>query len=541
MNTYFIYARKSSEDNNRQINSIDDQIIELRQLAEKRGIKIVDIIQESKSAKKPGRPAFNNMIERIKKGEADGIVCWKFDRLSRNAVDGGEIIWLLQMGKIQHIISHSASYRPTDNLIPLYLELGVANQYIKDLSVNVSRGTRQKAERGWFPSSVLPIGYSHNPDYKKGSSQEEIIIDEERFYIVQRLWKLLITETYTIADLKRKGDLLNLRHRKTNRKLSRTSYHRLFHNPFYAGFFYWRNNNGERTQYKGKHRAMISYEDFIKAQKVLGSFSNPTRVRTEFFAYKGIIQCGVCEHKVTAEDKHQVICTKCKIKYSVKTNPQCRFCGLDYNKMKRPIEIKKRYYHCYKRKTTNCTSSNSIEEKVLESTLQKYLNSCEISEVFFEWATNCVKNSKPEIRLDKLAALRKNLKLIEKKLNSLTEMRMDEEISKEEFTSKAEVLRSESKNISIEIQIQEDKEKNSKPRAIERLKMLNGIQNRFNNLPESGKKELISQLTSNLSLKDKKLHIITPKWILNIKKHENEFMLKNGDFEPKNLLKNIAN
>src|SRR5712671_5484230 len=90
---YFIYCRKSSEAEDRQVLSIESQTRELSQLAAKLDSPILEILTESKSAKDPGRPVFNQMMQRLYRGEAAGIICWKLDRLARNPVDGGSMIW----------------------------------------------------------------------------------------------------------------------------------------------------------------------------------------------------------------------------------------------------------------------------------------------------------------------------------------------------------------------------------------------------------------------------------------------------------------
>jgi len=100
MKNFFLYARKSSEAEDRQILSIDSQITELKKLADKLGVKIIDIFRESQSAKDPGRPKFNEMMTRLYEGEAGGILCWKLDRLARNPVDGGSVIWTIKKNSI---------------------------------------------------------------------------------------------------------------------------------------------------------------------------------------------------------------------------------------------------------------------------------------------------------------------------------------------------------------------------------------------------------------------------------------------------------
>ena len=95
-----IYARKSTESEDRQARSIADQLAELREVAERHQFEIVDVLTESQSAKKPGRPVFNDMLARLEKGEAEGILAWHPDRLSRNPLDAGRLMWLIDTGGI---------------------------------------------------------------------------------------------------------------------------------------------------------------------------------------------------------------------------------------------------------------------------------------------------------------------------------------------------------------------------------------------------------------------------------------------------------
>ena len=159
---YFIVCRKSSEDEDRQMLSIDAQLSELNSIAQENGLNAVNTFTESMSAKEPGRPIFNDMIRRIERGEANAILTWKLDRLARNFDDGGKIIGLLQRGVIQEIRTFERTYLPNDNVLSIAVEFGMANQYVRDLSMNIRRGIREKIRRGIL-SGKAPLGYFNEP------------------------------------------------------------------------------------------------------------------------------------------------------------------------------------------------------------------------------------------------------------------------------------------------------------------------------------------------------------------------------------------
>ena len=149
MSKYFIYTRKSSEYEEKQILSIEAQLQELREFAQKENLEIVDEFVETKTAKEPGRPVFNEMLSQIEKGEADGILAWHPDRLARNSVDGGRIIYLLDVGKIQSLKFPTFWFEPTpQGKFMLNIAFGQSKYYIDNLSENVKRGLRQKLRRG---------------------------------------------------------------------------------------------------------------------------------------------------------------------------------------------------------------------------------------------------------------------------------------------------------------------------------------------------------------------------------------------------------
>src|SRR3989344_7399547 len=100
---YIIYCRKSSEQEDRQVLSIESQRNELLAVAKRENLKVVEIIEESHSAKKLGRPLFAELIEKIDKGVANGLLVWNASRISRNSVDTGRVFYLIDEEKLLEV------------------------------------------------------------------------------------------------------------------------------------------------------------------------------------------------------------------------------------------------------------------------------------------------------------------------------------------------------------------------------------------------------------------------------------------------------
>src|SRR3990167_2964909 len=123
---YCLYARKSTESEERQVLSIDSQIKEMLELAAQENINVVEIRRESHSAKSTGeRPVFNELLGDIRSGRFNGILTWAPDRLSRNAGDLGAIVDLMDQKHLLEIRTHSQHF--TDNPNEKFLQIGRAS------------------------------------------------------------------------------------------------------------------------------------------------------------------------------------------------------------------------------------------------------------------------------------------------------------------------------------------------------------------------------------------------------------------------------
>jgi site-specific DNA recombinase len=292
---YILYARKSSESEDRQVQSVDDQLRVLRDLAKRDRLAVVAEMTESRSAKDPGkRTVFLEMLSMIEAGQAEGLLCWSFNRLSRNPIDSGKLSWLLQQGVLKTIRTVDREYQSEDNVLLMAVESGVATQYILDLRKAVIRGMEFKAERGWFPGRP-PLGYRVDPQTK------EIVVVEPEFGMLRRAWDLLLSGAYTVPQIREEllgwGFSSASSTKASSGGLAPSSLYRTFDNSFYYGLFAFRGRH-----FHGKHKPMVSKAEFDLGQEIV---HGPVRVQPQKqeFAFTGLMYCGSCGCRITAERK----------------------------------------------------------------------------------------------------------------------------------------------------------------------------------------------------------------------------------------------
>lgn len=283
---YIIYCRKSTDTEDRQVASLESQEKELLELAAKHGLHVVKILRESKSAKAEGRPVFASLLSMIQRGRADAILCWKLDRLARNMADGGRVIDLLQRSVIKEIRTHDEIHRPSDNVLMIAVQLGMANQYIRDLSENVKRGIRTKLEHGVWHNTA-PLGYQND------KTKKTIVLDPAAAPLIPVIFELYASGNYNLRTLTKTMYEKGLR-TKAGRNVDKTGIRRILQNPFYYGMMMSRG-----VAYEGKHEPLISKELFDRANDVL-SGKHQSKRQTHMFPLRGFLKCAVCGCGYTA-------------------------------------------------------------------------------------------------------------------------------------------------------------------------------------------------------------------------------------------------
>ncbi len=484
---YFLYARKSSESEDRQVQSIDDQTNRLKELANDLDLDIVEILTESKSAKQPNaRPIFEDMLKRIEKGKADGILCWQINRLSRNPVDSGKINWLLQQGTIKAIQTIDKQYLPEDNVLMFSVESGMANQFILDLRKNTKRGLEGKVQRGWFPSKATQ-------GYKNDVIEKIIVKDEERFNLVRKMWDLMLTDNYQppkILNIANNewGYLTRKTKRGGNRPLSASEIYRIFGDPFYYGYFKY---NGKI--HKGEHEPMITVDEFDRVQELLGKKDKP-KAKTHAFAFTGIIRCGNCGCLVTAEEKRKFI--KSKKEYATYT-----------------------YYRCTRRKKEIKCAEPTINLDNLEEQIVNEIEKYTIPEEFKEWALDVIRgNNEKEIeaRNQGYEMLNKKYLGLQNQLDNLTKLRLRDLIDDDEFVKERKELQNQIIKIRAKLDQSQDRGQNWVDLVEKAFNFAAYARERFINGDLQAKREILSALGQIYNLKGGELSIEPVEWLIPI-------------------------
>jgi site-specific DNA recombinase len=295
---YVIYARKSSESEDRQVLSIPAQIKELRELAARQGLEITEELTESYSAKEPGRPVFSRLLADVAKGKVPAILCWKLDRLSRNPVDAGNLSHYLGKGLLREIRCPDGVYTGSgDSRFMLSVLFGTATKYVDDLAVAVRRGNRSIHESGRI-TGLPPLGYMklREPGVEGAG---RVVPDPERFPLVQKLWLEALAGNWTVSELWRLARRWELTARGNRRfpprPITLGHVYKIFESPFYAGRL-----ERQGKTYRGEHRAMITEEQFARVQDRLRRRDAP-RPSKHHLVYRGLLRCGACDRLFVSE------------------------------------------------------------------------------------------------------------------------------------------------------------------------------------------------------------------------------------------------
>jgi DNA invertase Pin-like site-specific DNA recombinase len=398
---YFLYARKSTEDDDKQVMSIEAQLFELREFALRENLEIVEEFQESKSAKSPGREILGLMMAKIEKmKEGVGILAWHPDRLARNSIDGGRIIYAVDTGRIVSLRFPTFWFEPTpQGLFMLQVAFGQSKYYSDNLKQNVERGMRQKLRRGeWLTKA--PFGYVNNP--KSRNIEPDVV----KAKVIVRAYEEYASGRHSFESLAQFLALHGVATR-AGTPLGKASVKRLLTNRAYLGF-----TKHYDEYFPGSFAPILAPTLFEAVQKILGERTRPRRSRQNHnFPFTGLFRCGECGSMITA----QWATNRWGVKY--------------------------RYYRCTKKKG-KC-SQGYVQEEELARQVREQLQAVSLPEAWTNYLLKKVdvfeqeKNHASGTRLGRMKA---ELKTLEAKLDALVDLYLNKDIEREVYLKKKDML-----------------------------------------------------------------------------------------------------
>src|SRR3989338_9219217 len=413
---FFLYARKSTDVEDKQVLSIDAQLTELREYAVRENIEISAEIVEKQSAKYIGRPLFNKMLDEIEKFGGN-ILAWNPDRLARNSVDGGRIIYLLDTGKLASL-KFPTFWRDNtgQGKFMLNMAFGQSKYYVDSLSENSKRGLRQKVRLGIFPSQA-PVGYLND------SRTKTIVVERKKSRVVRLAFEKYVKGNMRLEDVSSFLAKNNITTR-TGKRISKTKASFILSNPFYIGLFKY---GGEIQE--GKHEPIISKKLFDEAQEMLKFRGQPERKsKNEPQPFCGLISCASCKMMITGEHK--------------------------FKRQKNGNVHEYTYYRCSKKsKTIKCPES-AVREKELDRQLSSEIQKVSLPK---DWAEELLKmaekdfnNSAPSLTACVKESETK-LSVISQKLERLLNGYLDQVIDEQDYRNRKAKLLSEKKSLQEEM------------------------------------------------------------------------------------------
>lgn len=341
---FCLYARKSTESDERQAMSIDSQVKEMKAMAERDGLFIKEIRQESHSAKSSGlRPVFNQLLTDIREEKFNGILTWAPDRLSRNAGDLGSLVDLMDQKKLVKIQTYSQSFSNNPNEKFLLMILCSQAKLENDQKgLNVKRGLRAKCEAGWRPN-MAPLGYLNVMNNNRISY---VKLDPDRAPTVKQMFNRVAEKGQSGRVLKRWLDQIGFTTR-SDKPIALSKIYTILRNPFYYGEFEF-----DGKKYKGNHEPLITKELFDKVQRRL--IAPDREWNKQVFPFKHLCICGSCGASVVGEEK--------------------------YRELKSGGFRKHVYYHCSRSKDYECNEPYIPEEDLIKQ-LMAHIDELRLDEI----------------------------------------------------------------------------------------------------------------------------------------------------------------
>ena len=489
---FVVYIRKSSEGDERQALSPENQRKVIEQIVERYEIKpkqIVKTFDEAHSAKTPGqRPMFNKLLQGVEEGIYDGILTWQPSRMSRNPIDAGSIVNLMDTEKLKVIITAEKLYEHSIPMDKFWFGFQCMEAKLENdnRAISSKGGMVTKAEMGWYPAPA-PIGFINVTTEKKGF--KTIADDNDRWLICKKCFDFILDGMKpfeVMAKAQKEWKLTNIH----GGIISNSGFYHMINNPFYCGEFEWPKKSG--VWYKGKHNAVISRANFRIIQKMLGNKGAPIK-RCVTYKYGGLMRCSECGYGFSGD-------------YKEKYYPMTKNTGTYF------------YYRCTKKSKKIKCHQAPISEGTFEKQIDDLLLSIRPPQGFLDWAKRWVAELhkyNANFHQDVRQSLHDRKEKIEKRLDSFMDMKADHEITQEKYLEKKLKAEDELKDIDDAIKTNDEGSSNWRAKVENALDFADAAHERFMNSKDASvKRYLVTHLGENLVCHNKNIRMDLEKHFL---------------------------
>ncbi len=502
---YVAYVRKSEERKERQELSHQAQTAAIKRTFP--DLNIVKWLEpESKSAFRPGRPIFDEMLDMIDHGEADGIVAWHPNRLSRNELDAARVTYALR-SKLKDLkfCNYTFENNP-ENVMMLQMVMSQGQYESTKQAVDVRRGMAQKAANGERPGQV-PQGYLKVPILDADGrpiikpKDKKVVTktakDPERYDLVKKMWAMLLSGKYNASQIRKiANNEWGFTTRQTAKMggvpLTQSMIYKIFNNPYYTGWIW---HEGE--MHKGNHPAMIDLKDFDYAQTLLGEKGKP-RQGAYLHAYTSLIRCATCGCTVVGKTQLKLI----------KSTQTMKAYG---------------YYHCTRKSEKRpCNQTKYKPVEALEQEIDEELGKYTILPEFRDLALKILRrNNQVEVkdRTQIYQTQQKKRQDIQAQLDRLVDMRTRDLLDDEEYTLQRNRLKLERVKTDEKLRDTETRADDWMALSEKAFEFATYARIHFQEGDMMTKRDILRTLGENLLLKDGKLFVQPNEWLIPIAEH----------------------
>ncbi len=506
---YVLYVRKSTEDEEKQVLSKDAQKDKCNE--QFKNLNIIKTLDESKSAFEPDkREVFKEMLDMLDNGEADGIIAWHPDRLSRNEIDASTITWRIRKGGIKDLKFASFSFENSpENIMMLQMTMSQSQYFSAKLSKDVKRGNEQKRKMGGL-TGLAPQGYLNNKEKKT------VIKDVERWPLIRQAFDYYLTGEYSVIQilnimnnewhyrtLIREKTVMTDKGIKTIKRggkpLSRAALYKVFRNVRYAGWV--PDPFDDEKLYLASFPAMITQDEYDRVQLLLGQHGCKRFVTRKQFVLRGFIRCGECGCMITAQNKTREYSSGVTRSYT--------------------------YYHCTGKRACNQKVFGYKKEDELFQECVDELNNWELVPELYDWsmdAINQMAQAEAPERKSVEDMQETALKSLKDQYDTLLDMSTRKLVDEETFIEKSAKLKAELKELHKQQATSNENTESWYDYMTGLISKFMNANAKFVNGDIADKKEILLAIGQNPVLLDGKLQLTPNEWLLPLRNNTKHFV-----------------